>query len=122
MIEKCRYSYWNLILLFSSKFERLSHLIEKDFRIFTDLTMLLESVRSERPVAIIINLDATKPDDVQKVVAWGIPVMGYYSHVNSEVARAAVQSGVSPVVTRGGLVANAESLVRELLNSRRPSS
>ena len=88
-------------LLFSSKFERLSHLIEKDFRIFTDLTMLLESVRSERPVAIIINLDATKPDDVQKVVAWGIPVMGYYSHVNSEVARVAVQSGVSPVVTRG---------------------
>jgi len=109
-------------LIFSSKFERLLHLIEKDFKIFTDLAMLLESVRSVRPVAFIINLDATKSDAVQKIVDWGVPVMGYYSHVNSEVARAAVQSGVSPVVTRGVFVAKAESLVRELLNSRRPSS
>ncbi|MGD0423631.1 MAG: hypothetical protein ABSA92_09265 [Candidatus Bathyarchaeia archaeon] len=70
-------------LIFSSKFERLSHLIEKDFKIFTDLAMLLESVRSVRPVAFIINLDATKSDAVQKIVDWGVPVMGYYSHVNS---------------------------------------
>lgn len=109
-------------LIFSSKFEGLSHLIEQDFKIHTDLTVLLESARSERPVAVIINLDATKPDAVQKIVTLGVPVMGYYSHVNSEAARAAVQSGVRPVVTRGVFVANAETLVRELLNSRRPSS
>lgn len=109
-------------LIFSSKFKGLSRLIEQDFRIFTDLTMLLESARSEKPVAFIINLDTTKPDAVQNIVTLGVPVMGYYSHVNSEAARAAVQSGVSRVVTRGIFVANAESLVRQLLNSQRPSS
>jgi len=109
-------------LIFSSKFEGFSHLIEQDFRIFTDLTTLLKSAQSEKPVAFIINLDAAKPDAVQNLATLGVPVMGYYSHVNSEAARAAAQSGASRVVTRGVLVANVESLVRELLNSTRPSS
>jgi len=109
-------------LIFSSKFQGLSHLIEQDFRIFTDLTTLLECARSEKPAAFIINLDTTKPNGLQHVVSLGFPVMGYYSHVNSGVARAAVQSGVSQVVTRGVFVANAKSLVRELVNSLKPSS
>ena len=106
-------------LIFSSKFERLSHLIEQDFRIFTDLTTLLKDARSEKPVAFIINLDATKPEGVQNVVTFGVPVLGYYSHVNPEIARVAVQSGVSPVVTRGVFVASTESFIRKLLDSRR---
>ena len=107
-------------LIFSSKFEGFSHLIEKDFRIFTDLTTLLKDARSEKPAAFIINLDASKSELVQDVVTFGVPVMGYYSHVNAEAARLAAKSGVNPVVTRGAFVANAESFIRELLNSGRP--
>lgn len=107
-------------LIFSSKLESLSHLMKHDFTIFTDLTMLLTRARSEAPVAFVINLDAAKHEALRSLVTFGVPVMGYYSHVNSETARVAVQSGVRMVVTRGALVANAESLVRELLNSKRP--
>jgi len=107
-------------LIFSSKFEGLSHLIGEDFRIFTDLTTLLDDARSEKPAAFIINLDASKPEVVQDIVTLGVPVMGYYSHVNAEAAHLAAKSGVNPVVTRGAFVANAKSFIRELLNSRRP--
>jgi len=108
-------------LIFSSKFDGFSRLVGEGFRIFTDLTTLLEDSRSGKPVALVVNLDALKMDELRKLVTIGVPVMGYYSHVNSEMARAAAQSGVSSVVTRGTFVANAESLIRELL-SRRPSS
>jgi len=107
-------------LIFSSKFEGIAHLIEQDFRIFTDLTTLLKDARSEKPVAFIINLDATKPEGVQNVLTFGVPVMGYYSHVNAEAAQSAANLGVSPIVTRGVFVANAESFIRKLLDSRRP--
>ena len=108
-------------LIFSSKFDAISRLLGKDFRVFTDLTTLLEDSRSGKPVALVVNLDATKIDELRKLVTIGVPVMGYYSHVNSETARVAAQSGVSSVVTRGAFVANAGSLLRELVNSR-PSS
>ena len=107
-------------LIFSSKFQGLSYLIEKDFRIFTDLTSLLKDARSGKPAAFIINLDASNLEMIQAIVTFGVPVMGYYSHVNAEAARVAVKSGVNPVVTRGAFVASAELFVRELLNSRRP--
>jgi hypothetical protein len=71
------------------------------------------------PAAFIINLDGMDHESVQLVVKLDVPVMGYYSHVNSETARVAVQSGVNRVVTRGGFVVNSESLVRELLDSKR---
>jgi hypothetical protein len=108
-------------LIYSSKFQGLSHLIEQDFRIFTDLARLLESAGSEKPAGLIINLDATKSDAVRDIVTLGVPVLAYYSHVNSEAARMAVESGVRLVVTRRVFVASAGSLVRELLNSARPS-
>lgn len=106
-------------LIFSSKFECLSRLVEEDFRIFSELTTLLEHAYGEKPAAFIINLDVTDPKAVQTMLAFGAPVMAYYSHVNSQTAHAAVESGVRPVVTRGTFVANAESLVRELLSLRR---
>jgi hypothetical protein len=106
-------------LLFSSKFENLSRLIGQQFRVFTEVPMLLKVARSERPSAFIINLDAMEPEAVQDVVKLGVPVMGYYSHVNSERARVAIQSGVDQVVTRGAFVANSTSLVRELLDTKR---
>ena len=86
-------------LLFSSRFENLSHVIGQDFRVFTDASMLLKAARSERPAAFIISLDAIGPEAVQILVKLDVPVMGYYSHIHSETARAAVQSGVDRVVT-----------------------
>jgi hypothetical protein len=105
-------------LIFSSKFDRLTRLTGIDFKIFTDSTEFVASAQ-EKPEALIINLDAIKPEMLQIVVDVGVPVMGYYSHVDSDRARTAVQLGVRRVVTRGAFHANSESLVRELLKFRK---
>jgi len=106
-------------LLFSSKLERLSHLVEQDFRVFCDLTLLVKEARTEKPLAFIINLDEMKPEAVQELISFHVPVLGYYSHVNSETALRAVHSGVNQVVTRRAFVTNAEAAIRELLDSTR---
>ena len=105
-------------LIFSSKFDRLTRLTGINFKIFTDSTEFVASVQ-ERPEALVINLDAIKAEMLQIVVDVGVPVMGYYSHVDSDRARTAVQLGVRRVVTRGVFHANSESLVRELLKFKK---
>ena len=105
-------------LIFSSKFDRVTHLTGIDFKIFTDPNEFVTSAQ-EKPEALIINLDAIKPEMLQIAVDVGVPVMGYYSHVDSDTARTAVQLGVRRVVARGAFHANPESLVRELLKFRK---
>ena len=69
--------------------------------------------------ALIINLDTFSSQNLQDAVKIGVPVMGYYSHVNSDVARIAVRLGVNLVVTRGTFTARPESLITELLRTTR---
>jgi len=106
-------------LIFSSKLESLSHLIDRDLVIFNDLASLLKTADSGKPAAFIINLDKAEPEGVQKVVSYRVPILGYYSHTNSEIARMAVSSGVGLVVTRRAFVASANELFRELLTVTR---
>ena len=103
-------------LLFSSKFDGISRLVRRDFSVFADLTLFLESARSGKPEAFIINLDAMDLDDLRYLVTLRLPVLGYFSHVNNQVARAALSAGLNSVVPRRNFVVEAERLVRELLN------
>jgi len=105
-------------LIFSSKFNRLNQSMGIEFRIFSDSNEFLTSAQHEAK-ALIINLDAFSSENLQSAVKIGIPVMGYYSHVNSDVARNALRLGVSPVVTRGAFLVRSELLVDELLRATR---
>jgi len=106
-------------LIFSSKLDGLSRLMGVEFRIFAELDEFMDAAYAEKPGALIVNLDVIKSDKLQTLLNVGIPVMGYYSHVHSEVARAAVQLGVGEVVTRGAFFANSQSLVRGLLKFKK---
>ncbi len=108
-------------LIFSSKFEGISRLVRQDFRVLADLTLFMKSARSDRAEAFIINLDAMDLNDVRHLLTLRIPVLGYFSHVNSQLARAGLSAGLNYVVPRRNFVAEAERLVRELLNSRLPN-
>ena len=105
-------------LIFSSKFNRLTHSTGIEFRIFTDPNEFVTSAQ-QGAEALIINLDAIKSEKLRDAVKIGVPVMGYYSHVSSDIALNAMRSGVSPVVTRGAFLSRSESLVSELLGSKK---
>jgi len=108
-------------LIFSSKFAGISRLVRRDFKVFADPTLFLESARSDRPEAFIINLDAMGLNDVRYLLTLRLPVLGYFSHVNSQLVTAGLSAGLNFVVPRRNFVAEADRLVRELLNSRLPN-
>ena len=97
-------------LIFSSKFDGISRLIRMDFRVFTDPGEFLNVACAEKPKALIINLDAAESEMIQNAVKVGLPVLGYYSHVNSDTALVAKRLGVGQVVTRGAFLTNSGSL------------
>lgn len=61
---------------------------------------------------IVADLDAEDPQALAKT---GIPVLGYYSHVNVETKRAAETAGVDLVVPRSRMARELPELVAKLL-------
>ena len=62
---------------------------------------------------VVADLDAESPD---AIVATGIPVLGYYSHVDVETKRAAEAAGLDLAVPRSRMARELPDLVNELLN------
>jgi hypothetical protein len=63
---------------------------------------------------LVADLDTENPE---ALVGLGIPVLGYYSHVNVETKEAAEAAGVDLVVPRSRLVRELPQLVEKLLSS-----
>ena len=105
-------------LIFSSKFSGFTRSTGLEFRIFADPNDFVTSAQHGAE-ALIINLDTFGSQNLQHAVKIGVPIMGYYSHVNSDVAQIAVRLGVNLVVTRGTFVTRPESLISELLRTTR---
>jgi hypothetical protein len=63
---------------------------------------------------IVADLDA---EDATALVGHGIPVLGYYSHVDVETKQAAEAAGVDLVVPRSRMVRELVSLAAGLLDS-----
>jgi hypothetical protein len=61
---------------------------------------------------LIADLDAASPD---AVVGLGVPVLGYYSHVEVETRRAAEAAGVDLVVPRSRMAREMAALVSSLV-------
>lgn len=62
---------------------------------------------------IVADLDGEKPE---ALVALGIPVLGYYSHVDVETRAAAEAAGVDLVVPRSRMARELPQLAERLLN------
>jgi hypothetical protein len=61
---------------------------------------------------IVADLDSESPE---ALVGLGIPVLGYYSHVNSDTRQAAEAAGVALVVPRSRMARELPQLVERLL-------
>ena len=61
---------------------------------------------------IVADLDVENPE---ALVALGMPVLGYYSHVDAETRAAAVAAGVDMVVPRSKMSRELPALAEQLL-------
>lgn len=64
---------------------------------------------------LVADLDTENPE---ALVGLGIPVLGYYSHVNVETKQAAEAAGIDLVVPRSRLARELPQLVDRLLSER----
>jgi len=63
---------------------------------------------------VVADLDAENPD---ALVGLGVPVLGFYSHVNTETRAVAEAAGVDLVVPRSRLARELPQLAERLLES-----
>jgi len=63
---------------------------------------------------IVADLDTENPE---ALVGLGIPVLGYYSHVNTETRQAAEAAGIDTVVPRSRMARELPELAARLLGS-----
>jgi hypothetical protein len=66
----------------------------------------------ERADLLVCDLDREPPD---AVAALGVPVLGYYSHVNAETKNAADAAGIDLAVPRSRMAREMEALAARLL-------
>lgn len=76
----------------------------------------LSASLAEAPLAgvemLVADLDEESPE---ALVGLGVPVLGYYSHVNAETRRVAEAAGVDLVVPRSRMVRELPALAGRLL-------
>jgi len=63
---------------------------------------------------IVADLDAEAPD---ALVATGVPILGYYSHVNVETKQAAEAAGIDLAVPRSRMARELPALAEKLLGA-----
>ncbi len=78
------------------------------------LSPSLQEAPLDRAELIVADLDAENPE---ALVGLGVPVLGYYSHVEVETREAADAAGVDLVVPRSRLAREMPQLVEQLLNA-----
>ena len=79
----------------------------------------LSPALSEAPLdeadLIVADLDTENPE---ALVGLGIPILGYYSHVNVETKQAAEAAGIDLVVPRSRMARELSTLVDRLLSDK----
>jgi hypothetical protein len=78
------------------------------------LSPSLSAASLEGTNLIVADLDAEAPD---ALVATGLPVLGYYSHVNAETKQAAEAAGVALAVPRSRMARELPALAEKLLGA-----
>jgi hypothetical protein len=78
------------------------------------LSPALSAASLEGTELIVADLDAESPE---ALAATGLPVLGYYSHVNAETKQAAEAAGVDLAVPRSRMARELPALAEKLLVS-----
>ncbi|HEX6688200.1 MAG TPA: hypothetical protein VF085_05990 [Solirubrobacterales bacterium] len=76
------------------------------------LSPSLADASSDDAELIVADLDSENPE---ALVGLGIPVLGYYSHVNVETKKSADAAGIDLAVPRSRMVRELPQLVNKLL-------
>ena len=77
------------------------------------LSWSLAEAHAEEADLVVADLDT---EDAEALVATGVPVLGYYSHVDVETRRAAEAAGVAGVVPRSRMVRELPELAASVLS------
>ena len=77
------------------------------------LSPSLQEVPLEEAELLVADLDLGNPE---ALVGLGVPVLGYYSHVDAETRAAAEAAGIDLVVPRSRLAREMPQLAASLLN------
>ncbi len=96
-------------LLLGSKVEAMLSAAGHD----VTLSWSLPEAHAEEADLLVADLDT---EDAAALVATGVPVLGYYSHVEVETRRAAEAAGVLVIVPRSRMVRELPELAASLLS------
>lgn len=102
-------------LIFSSRIESTAEKTQSTVRIVTDYEELLHHLTTEPPDLLLLNLDRLEGSlkRLEKFTRKGnCKTIGYYSHVNGQLAAEAKQIGIN-AVSRGAFVARLPDLLAE---------
>jgi hypothetical protein len=78
------------------------------------LASSLSEARFDEAELLVADLDTENPE---ALVELGVPVLGYYSHVNTETKQAAESAGVDLVVPRSRMARELPQLASRLLGT-----
>jgi hypothetical protein len=78
------------------------------------LSPSLAAAPTEGANLIVADLDA---EDPEALTSAGVPVLGYYSHVNAETKQAADAAGIDLVVPRSRMARELPALAEKLLGA-----
>ena len=104
-------------LLFRSKIRTVAKQVGADVQFVKTAAEVREAIAAA-PSLVLVDLHATAIDPVGSVAALrahGIPVIGFYAHVQTDVAQAAIAAGATQVMPRSAFASRlAEILSGEL--------
>jgi hypothetical protein len=96
-------------LLLGSKVEAMLGAAGHEVRLCASLA----AAGAEEADLLVADLDT---EDAEALVATGVPVLGYYSHVEVETRRAAEAAGVLVIVPRSRMVRELPELAESVLS------
>jgi hypothetical protein len=107
-------------LLISSQIEGICVKLGIQIKIATTIQDLRASLSEEAPKALVLDLDslATDMQILQELTQKkSYKMVGYYSHVNPELADEAKKSGIELVLPRGAFVTKMRSILSYLTSA-----
>lgn len=104
-------------LLFSSKIESIAARLGFVTTVVTDWDGLLAKLGESIPSVLVVSLDTLDrkiADLVEFVRGKPCTILGYYSHVNVQLAEEARKVGFNVVMSRGAFVSRMEKTLRDV--------
>ena len=105
-------------LMFSSNIESLGRRSGLSIEVKVTMDELVKALRASTPMALVINLDAMRGDFKSLPLPLrSCKLIGYYSHVDSELAKDASKNGFEVVIPRRALAGKLSDMFREFGSS-----